>query len=160
MMPTAISTSTSSTGQFRHSTRQTSHRIMSFTETTGMAPSRMSLKRRGSGGTAYGTGATVGDYDNDGDTDLYVTNFGADQLYQNNGDGTFRDVTTHAKVGNLNWGTSCAFADVDNDGHLDLYIANYAEWDTGQRHPLRRAWRSRLLRSAGISRCPRYFLQE
>ena len=82
----------------------------------------------GVGSTAYGTGATVGDYDNDGDLDLYVTNFGTDQLYQNNGDGTFTDVTTHAKVGNPNWGTSCAFADVDNDGHLDLYVANYAAY--------------------------------
>ena len=82
----------------------------------------------GVGSTAYGTGATVGDYDNDGDLDLYVTNFGTDQLYQNNGDGTFTDVTTHAKVGNPNWGTSCAFADVNNDGHLDLYVANYAEY--------------------------------
>ena len=82
----------------------------------------------GVGSTAYGTGATVGDYDNDGDLDLYVTNFGTDQLYQNNSDGTFTDVTTHAKVGNPNWGTSCAFADVDNDGHLDLYVANYAAY--------------------------------
>ena len=85
-------------------------------------------KAAGVGSTAYGTGATVGDYDNDGDLDLYVTNFGVDQLYQNNGDGTFTDVTTHTHVGNPNWGTSCAFADVNNDGHLDLYIANYAEW--------------------------------
>ena len=82
----------------------------------------------GVGSTAYGTGATVGDYDNDGDLDLYITNFGTDQLYQNNGDGNFTDVTTHAKVGNPNWGTSCAFADVDNDGHLDLYVANYAAY--------------------------------
>ncbi len=84
----------------------------------------------GVGSTAYGTGATVGDYDNDGDLDLYVTNFGTDQLYRNNGDGTFADVTKQAKVGNLNWGTSCAFADIDNDGNLDLYVANYAVYDT------------------------------
>ena len=82
----------------------------------------------GVGSTAYGTGATVGDYDNDGDLDLYVTNFGEDQLYQNNGNGTFTDITAHAGVGNPNWGTSCAFADVNNDGHLDLYVANYAEY--------------------------------
>ena len=80
----------------------------------------------GVGSTAYGTGATVGDVDNDGDLDLYVTNFGEDQLYQNNGDGTFSDITTQAGVGNPNWGTSSAFADVDNDGDLDLYVANYA----------------------------------
>lgn len=83
-------------------------------------------KETGVGSTAYGTGTTVGDYDNDGDLDLYVTNFSEDQLYQNNGDGTFSDITTQAGVGNPNWGTSCAFADVDNDGHLDLYVANYA----------------------------------
>ena len=82
----------------------------------------------GIGSTAYGVGAAVGDYDNDGDIDLYVTNFGVDQLYRNNGDGTFTDATTHAGVGNSNWGTSCAFADVDNDGHLDLYVANYAAY--------------------------------
>ena len=59
---------------------------------------------------------------------MYVTNFGEDQLYRNNGDSTFTDVTTHAQVNNPNWGTSCAFADVDNDGHLDLYVANYAAY--------------------------------
>lgn len=85
-------------------------------------------REAGIGSTAYGVGAAVGDYDNDGDIDLYVTNFGADQLYRNNGDGTFTDATTHAGVGNANWGTSCAFADVDNDGHLDLYVANYAAY--------------------------------
>ncbi len=58
-------------------------------------------KAAGVGSTSYGTGATVGDYDNDGDIDLYVTNFGADQLYQNQGDGTFKDITVVAGVGNL-----------------------------------------------------------
>ena len=85
-------------------------------------------KDAGVGSPAYGTGATVGDYDNDGDLDLYVTNFGEDQLFRNNDDGTFTDVTKQAQVGNPNWGTSCAFADVDNDGDLDLYVANYAAY--------------------------------
>ena len=83
-------------------------------------------KAAGVGSTAYGTGATVGDYDNDGDLDLYVTNFGADQLYQNNGDGTFKDVTIEAGVANQEWGTSCVFVDIDNEGHLDIYVTNYA----------------------------------
>ena len=105
---------------------QTTHNVLyrndgdnTFTDVTNEA---------GIGSTAYGVGAAVGDYNNDGDIDLYVTNFGADQLYRNNGDSTFTDVTTHAGVGNSNWGTSCAFADVDNDGHLDLYVANYAAY--------------------------------
>lgn len=80
------------------------------------------------GDTGYGVGGTVGDYDNDGDLDLYVTNFGPNVLYRNNGDGTFTDVSVKAKVANSQWGTSCAFADVDNDGFLDLYIANYADY--------------------------------
>lgn len=82
----------------------------------------------GVGSTAYGTGATVGDYDNDGDLDLYVTNFGADQLFQNQGDGTFKDVTLTAGVGNQAWGTSCVFVDIDNEGHLDIYVTNYADY--------------------------------
>lgn len=85
-------------------------------------------KVAGVGSTAYGTGATVGDYDNDGDLDLYVTNFGADQLYQNQGDGTFKDVTAFAGVGNQEWGASCVFVDIDNEGHLDIYVANYASY--------------------------------
>ena len=83
----------------------------------------------GVGDTGYGTGCTVGDYDNDGDLDLYVTNFGPDVLYRNNGDGTFTDVTTRANVQNLQWGTSCAFSDVNGDSFLDLYVANYADYD-------------------------------
>ena len=82
----------------------------------------------GVGDTGYGAGCAVGDYDNDGYVDLYVTNFGPNVLYRNNGDGTFTDVSVKAGVANGQWGTSCAFADVDNDGFLDLYIANYADY--------------------------------
>ena len=60
---------------------------------------------------------------------LFVTNYGEDQLYRNNGDGTFTDITKQAHVGNKKWGTSCGFADVDNDGDLDLYITNYANYN-------------------------------
>lgn len=82
----------------------------------------------GVGHTGYGVGGAAGDYDNDGDLDLYVTNFGPNTFYRNNGDGTFEDVSVIAGVANTQWGTSCAFADVDNDGFLDLYITNYADY--------------------------------
>ncbi|OGG50098.1 MAG: hypothetical protein A3F84_02620 [Candidatus Handelsmanbacteria bacterium RIFCSPLOWO2_12_FULL_64_10] len=76
----------------------------------------------------YGMGCCVGDYDNDGHPDLYVTNFGADVLYRNNGDGTFADVTRQAGVAGGLWNTGCAFADVDGDGDLDLFVAGYVRF--------------------------------
>ncbi len=82
----------------------------------------------GVGDTGYGMGCTVGDYDNDGFLDLYVTNFGTNVLYRNNGDGTFTDVTEEAGTGDTRWGTSCAFADYDHDGFLDLYVTNYVRY--------------------------------
>jgi hypothetical protein len=80
------------------------------------------------GETGYGMGCAAGDVDNDGDADLYVTNFGPNVLYRNNGDGTFTDVTARAGVGDPRWGASCAFADYDADGWLDLYVANYLDF--------------------------------
>jgi enediyne biosynthesis protein E4 len=75
-------------------------------------------------------GAAVGDYDNDGWDDLYITCLTGSFLYRNNGNGTFRDVTVQAGVGNLGrWGTSAAFGDYDRDGYLDLYVANYVDLD-------------------------------
>ncbi len=82
----------------------------------------------GVGDKSYGVGCCVGDYNNDGHLDLYVTNFGQNRLYHNNGDGTFTDVTDCANVGDARWGASCAFADYDNDGHLDLYVTNYIQY--------------------------------
>ena len=79
----------------------------------------------GVGDTSYGMGCAVGDIDNDGDLDLYVTNFGANVLYRNEGDGTFADVTGAAQVGDEGWGASAAFADIDRDGFVDLYVGNY-----------------------------------
>ena len=79
----------------------------------------------GVGDTGYGMGCAVGDIDNDGDLDLYVTNFGANVLYRNEGDGTFADVTVAAQVGDEGWGASAAFADIDRDGFVDLYVGNY-----------------------------------
>jgi enediyne biosynthesis protein E4 len=77
--------------------------------------------------TAYGMGVVAADYDNDGFTDLYVTNYGKNILYHNNGDGTFTDVTNKAGVGASGWSTSAAFADFDGDGLLDLFVLRYVD---------------------------------
>jgi len=76
-----------------------------------------------------GMGLTVGDYDNDGWPDMYITGYGASILYHNNGNGTFSNVTQRAGVNNNLWGTSAAFFDYDNDGYLDLYVCNYLTFD-------------------------------
>ena len=76
----------------------------------------------------YGMGAATADYDGDGDVDLYVTSFGPDVLYRNNGDGTFADVTKAAGVSDERWSTSAAFVDYDRDGLLDLYVASYVDF--------------------------------
>ncbi len=85
---------------------------------------------KGSGTTdrGYGMGCTTGDYDNDGWTDLYVTNAGPNILYRNRGDGTFENVTAAAGVGDPAFSSSAVFADYDQDGDLDLYVANYVLW--------------------------------
>ncbi|MDR3634978.1 MAG: FG-GAP-like repeat-containing protein [Isosphaeraceae bacterium] len=82
----------------------------------------------------YGHGVTVGDYDNDGHPDLFVTRWRAYSLYRNRGDGTFEDATASAGFeGDRDWPTSAAFADLDNDGDLDLYVCHYLSWDA--EHP-------------------------
>ena len=83
--------------------------------------------KAGVGDTGYGQGSTVGDYDNDGDPDLYVMNHGPNVLYRNNGDGTFTDVTGVAGVGSPGWSSSGVFFDADGDGDLDLFVANYCD---------------------------------
>ena len=80
------------------------------------------------GDTGWGMGCAVGDYDNDGDLDLYITNYGRNALYANQGNGTFVDVTEYAQVGDERFGTGCAFLDYDGDGYLDLYVANYVDF--------------------------------
>jgi hypothetical protein len=85
-------------------------------------------EKAGVGYPGWGMGACAGDYDNDGDPDLYVTCFGPNVLYRNNGDGTFTDVTQKAGVGDARWSGGAAFADYDNDGTLDLFVANYVDF--------------------------------
>src|ERR1700761_9307318 len=87
--------------------------------------------KSGLGRTGWGQGCCVGDYNNDGWNDLFVSYYGQNSLYRNNGDGTFTDVT--AKAGLLQpkkrWNSGCAFLDYDRDGHLDLFVANYIDFD-------------------------------
>ena len=78
--------------------------------------------------TGYGMGAATGDFDNDGWIDLYVTNLGSNQLWRNNGNGTFSDVTAKAGADDPRWSTSATFFDYDRDGWLDLFIANYVNF--------------------------------
>ena len=80
------------------------------------------------GGNGYGMGVTAGDYDNDGDVDLYVTNVGENLLLRNDGQGRFANVAPAAGVASPAWGTSAAFLDLDLDGDLDLFVANYIGW--------------------------------
>ena len=95
----------------------------SFTDVTEAA----GLSKAGDGN--YGMGVAIGDYDNDGYPDIYVTNYGKNILYHNNGNGTFTDVTAQAGVEGGGWSASAGFFDYDNDGYLDLFVTRYMEWD-------------------------------
>jgi enediyne biosynthesis protein E4 len=86
-------------------------------------------EKSGLTGNGYGMGVAIGDYDNDGFVDVYVTNYGSAVLYHNNGNGTFTDATKTAGVNDPYWGTSAAFFDYDRDGFLDLFVANYVKFD-------------------------------
>jgi enediyne biosynthesis protein E4 len=84
------------------------------------------------GTSSYGMGVAVGDYDNDGFADLYVTGYDANTLYRNDGHGHFQTVTDKAKVAAGGWSVSAAFVDYDNDGWLDLFVTRYVEWSFGR----------------------------
>jgi enediyne biosynthesis protein E4 len=86
-------------------------------------------EKSGLAGTGYDMGVAVGDYDNDGYEDLYVTGYGGNHLYHNNGNGTFTDVTEASGTGGSGWSTSAAWVDLDNDGRLDLVVLRYLKWD-------------------------------
>ena len=94
-------------------------RVLRFTDVTEAAGIRAA---------GYGMGVTTGDFDNDGWPDLYVTNFGSNQLWRNNADGRFSDVTAQAGVDDPRWSVSAAFLDFDRDGWLDLYVGNYVNF--------------------------------
>ncbi|CAN5865087.1 hypothetical protein BH23PLA1_BH23PLA1_24100 [soil metagenome] len=86
----------------------------------------------GVAGLGYGMGCAVGDFDNDGHDDLFVTGLGRTILYRNNGDGTFTDITEPAGVGSERWTTAAGFADLDGDGHLDLVVIAYVDARPGE----------------------------
>jgi hypothetical protein len=90
-------------------------------------------EKAGVGAFGYGMGVAVGDYDNDGHPDIYVTNFGKNILYHNNGNGTFTDVTAKAGVACGQWSVGAIWIDYDKDGYLDLFVGNYLEFDNKYR---------------------------
>ena len=93
-------------------------------------------KKAGVGGPWYSMGVTVGDFNNDGYPDLYVSNYGTNVLYKNNGNGTFTDVTKHAMVGGkeTDFSVGAVWLDYDNDGYLDLYVGNYLNFDPNYKY--------------------------
>jgi hypothetical protein len=92
----------------------------SFTDVTDKA---------GVGNVGWGMGAAIGDYNNDGFEDIYVTCLGPNRLFKNNGNGTFTDATKTAGVGDARWSTGASFVDYDNDSRLDLFVSNYVDFD-------------------------------
>jgi hypothetical protein len=94
-------------------------------------------KEAGIVASGYGMGVATGDFDNDGHVDLYVSNFGPNQLLKNNGDGTFSDITENAGVGDPSWSVSSSFVDHDSDGLLDIYVGNYVDYTLAGNKPCR-----------------------
>ncbi|MGD8499195.1 MAG: CRTAC1 family protein [Phycisphaerales bacterium] len=89
-------------------------------------------EQAGVGDKGYGVGCSSADFDNDGDLDLYVLNYGPNVFYRNNGDGTFTDISRASGLANSNWSLSAPWFDYDDDGDLDVYVANYLEYDSGK----------------------------
>ena len=94
------------------------------------------------GDTSWSLGCVAADYDNDGYTDLYVTNFGANKLYRNLGTGSFGDVTAAAGVGDSGYGTGGAFGDFDRDGDVDLYVSNYIDFSLDYESTIPCVWKT------------------
>ncbi|HEY9286229.1 MAG TPA: VCBS repeat-containing protein, partial [Pyrinomonadaceae bacterium] len=92
-------------------------------------------ERAGVGNERWGMGAAAGDYDNDGDPDLFVGNYGVSRLYRNNGDGTFTDVAEKLGVARRGWSTGATFGDYDRDGRLDLFVPGYLDFDLDRLPP-------------------------
>lgn len=105
------------------------HRLF---ENDGRGRFRDVTPERGVDVPGYGMGVAAGDYDDDGDVDLYLTNYGRNVLLQNDGRGTFSDVTATAGVAASGWSTGAAFTDVDLDGDLDLFVVRYLDWTPGR----------------------------
>jgi len=89
-------------------------------------------EKAGVGDKGFGFGSSAADFDNDGDLDLYVLNYGPNVFYRNNGDGTFTDMSKASGLDNSNWSLSAPWFDYDGDGDLDVYVANYLEYDSGK----------------------------
>ena len=100
----------------RHADGSTTLKFVDVTEESGIKA------------VGYGMGVTASDFNNDGWVDLYLTNFGHNQMWRNNGDGTFTDVTTESGTDVFGWSTSAAFVDYDRDGWLDLFVCNYVDF--------------------------------
>jgi len=94
------------------------------------------------GDTSWSMGSAAADYDNDGQVDLYVTNFGRNTLYRNRGYGRFADATAVAGVGHGGWGTGVTFGDYDRDGDVDLYVANYVDFSLDYESPIPCLWKN------------------
>ena len=143
-MESACSTTTAMVGSTSTSSREASSRLARPRTNTGDrlfrnkrngtfddVTERSRIARLPQG---YGHGVTVGDIDNDGHPDLFLTRWRSYALFRNKGDGTFEDITDKAGLGgDRDWPTSAAFADLDGDGDLDLYVCHYLKWDS--EHP-------------------------
>ena len=117
-----------------------------------MVPSLKWRRRRVKLNDRWGYGrVAVGDYDNDGWPDLYVTNFGKNRLFHNNRDGTFTDVAEKAGVTLGNWSTGASFGDYDGDGLLDLFVPGYVHFDLA--HPPIPGSRAVGYSNCAFSRC-------
>jgi len=88
--------------------------------------------KTGAGDKGFGVGCSAADFDNDGDLDLYVLNYGPNVFYRNNGDGTFTDISGQSGLANPRWSLSAPWFDYDGDGDLDVYVANYLQYDSGK----------------------------